>query len=154
MNHETEHGEAGGSMQVSVLATAAAPGRAWVQVLSVALTWGLVILVKFYVKERCQSVSVCWIEHLQFPSWLNKMMCLLQGKKVRAGRPELHLCWCPCAASLLTSWGLPCSRKVGKAHRLDTYIWFWGFQGQLWSDSDGQEIVPHTSDHWLLEWLS
>lgn len=38
MNHETEHGEAGGGIQVSVFATAAAPGRARVQVLSVALT--------------------------------------------------------------------------------------------------------------------
>lgn len=77
MNHEIEHREAGGGVQVSVSATAAAPGRAQVQVLSVALTWGLVFLVKFYVEERCQSVPVCWTEHLQFPSWLNKTICLL-----------------------------------------------------------------------------
>lgn len=38
MNHEIEHREAGGGVQVSVSATAAAPGRAQVQVLSVALT--------------------------------------------------------------------------------------------------------------------
>jgi len=38
MSHEAEQGEAGGGIQVSVFATAAAPGRAGVQVLSMALT--------------------------------------------------------------------------------------------------------------------
>lgn len=86
INHETEPGKAGDGIQVPVFATAPAPGQARVQVLSVALTWGLVILVKFYVNKRCQSVPACWIEHLQIPSWLNVVLCLLQGKEVRAGR--------------------------------------------------------------------
>lgn len=66
---------------------------------------------------------------------------------------KLHLHWCPSATSLLTSWGLPCTKKVGQAHRQDTYTWLWVFQGQPWSDLNGQQIVPHTSDHWQLEWL-
>lgn len=54
MNHGAEHRAAGGGIQGSVFAAAAAPGRAGVQVLSMALTRGLVILVKFYVGEHCQ----------------------------------------------------------------------------------------------------
>lgn len=129
MNHKTEHGEAGGGIQVSVFGTAAAPGWAWVQVLSVVLTWGLLILVKFYVKERCQSVPECWIEHLPFPSWLNKMICLLQGKKVSARRHAGVNFFCADVLVQPTSWGLLCRRKVGQAHRLGTYIWFWVFPG-------------------------
>lgn len=71
-----------------------------------------------------------------------------ESKRWRACWCKLHLHWYPSTTSLLTSGGLPCIKEVGQAHRRDTYTWLWVFQGQPWSD-----LVGHTSDHWVLEWL-